>query len=279
MGAFQISRLGQLTRAAALLAAACGCAILPSSSGVIDRTVLRYDGVVIVWAADMTGGAPIASDFIIEDGGNNTDLINGDVSTVLTGTLEALDEDYANDAGATLRIQRIAGGPNQTTRNGDRVTDANDSFTPFVLQATTDVRTIRSDIESSFYVASNKGFNIDAIATTPGAASDLNLIRLRMRATRTGTDDGLGFGSAAQYAHTGNNRRAGVQIGNWQRLSTLTSTTTVFSGNRKTARVPGTIAEQSIRFDQTYRWNTGNIDLSQGVFDVEAEVEYTVYIP
>lgn len=265
---------------AGMLALAAGMGIaLPAVSGVVDRPSMKYDGVVIVWAADDSSNAPIASDFIIQDSGNNTDLIAGNVSTVLTGTLVALDEDYADDAGATLRIQRIDGGPDQTTRNGDRVTDANDSFTPFALQATTDVRTIRSDIESSFYVASNKGFNIDAIATTPGPASDLNLIRLRMRTTRAGTDDGLGFGSAAQYPHTGNNRRAGVQIGNWQRLSTLTSTTTVFSGNRKTARIPGTIAEQSVRFDQTYRWNTGNIDLSQGVFDVEAEVEYTVYIP
>ncbi|MBR9834900.1 MAG: hypothetical protein GYB42_06860, partial [Alphaproteobacteria bacterium] len=53
----------------------------------------------------------------------------------------------------------------------------------------------------------------------------------------------------------------------------------IFSGNRRTARAPGSIADQSVRFDQTYRWNTGNIDLSQGVIDVEAEVVYTVFIP
>ena len=49
--------------------------------------------------------------------------------------------------------------------------------------------------------------------------------------------------------------------------------------NRRTAASPGSIADQSVRFDLDYRWNTGNIDLSDGTFDVAADVVYTVYIP
>ncbi len=262
--------------------AICGalCAVLPSSGAIIDRPFMKVDGVVVVWGADISSNTPIASDFIIEDGGASTDLIAGDVYTVLTGTLDALDDTYPLDAGATLRIRRIANGPNQDTgANGDRVTDASDSFTAFELDATTDVRTIRSEIESSFYVASNKAFSIDAVSSTVGNPADLNLIRLRMRVTRSGNDAGLGFGSAAQYPHTGNTNRSGVQHNNYRRLSLMTGGYNIFNGNRRTALSVGNIVDQSVRFDQTYRWNTGNIDLSDGVFDVEAVVEYTVYIP
>ncbi len=274
---FQKAAWGRICAATASLGL---CATLPSLGSVIDRPVIKVDGVVIVWGADNTSTTPIASEFIIEDGGASTDLIAGDVFTVLTGTLDALDETYANDAGATLRIRRIANGPNQDTRaNGDRVTDASDSFTAFELDDRTDVRTIRSEIESSFYVASNKAFSIDAVSSAVGNPADLNLIRLRMRVTRNGSDDGLAFGGSAQFPHTTNTRRAGVQHNNYRRLSLMTGGYNIFNGNRRTALSVGSIADQSVRFDQTYRWNTGNIDLADGVFDVEAEVEYTIYIP
>lgn len=251
-----------------------------AQASIIDRPAIKVEGVVIVWGADASSNTPIASEFMIQNNGANQDLIAGDTHTVVTGTLDALDMTYSNDTGATLRIQRIANGPNQNTAsNGDRVTDANDSFTPFELNNRTDVRTVRSEIESSFYVASNKAFNIDAVASATGNPADLNLIRLRMRMTRTGTDAGLSFGASAQIPHTGNTNRSGVQHVNFRRLSTMTGGYNIFSGNRRTALAPGTIADQSVRFDQTYRWNTGNIDLSQGVFDVEAEVVYTVFIP
>ena len=256
------------------------CMALPSSGAVIDRPFMKVEGVVIVWGADNASNTPIASDFIIEDGGANTDLISGDVYTVLTGTLDALDDSYSNDAGATLRVRRIAGGPNQSTNaNGDRVTDANDTFTPFQLRANTDVRTIRSEIESSFYVASNKAFSIDAVSSAVGNPADLNLIRLRVRVAPNGSDAGLSFGANAQFPHTANTATGGLVWTNYRRLSLMTGGQNVFNGNRRTAASPGSIAAQSVRFDQTYRWNTGNIDLADGVFDVEAEVEYTVYIP
>ncbi len=248
----------------------------PSQSAVTDRPFMKVDGVAIVWGADGADNAPIASDFIIENNGSNADLIAGDVRTVVTGTLDPVNESFPSGAGATLRIR---GGTNQNTRQGDRFTSASDVLNPFRIQNNTDVRTIRSDILSSFYVASNRAFNIDVIASPIGDPADLNLIRLRMRITQSGNDGGLSFGGSAQFPHTGNTNRSGVRWGGYRRLSALTANTDIFRGNRRTAASSGTIADQSVRFDLDYRWNTGDIDLSEGVFDVEADVAYTVYIP
>ncbi len=271
-----VLRATLLQRAAAVFTLCAAAMAAPSTASIIDRPHMKVEGVAIVWAADDSNNAPIASDFIIENGGVNADLIAGDVRTVVTGTLDPLDESFANGAGATLRIR---GGTNQNTRQGDRFTSASDVLNPFRIQNNTDVRTIRSDILSSFYVASNRSFNIDVVSSALGDPADLNLIRLRMRISRTGNDGGLSFGSAAQIPHTGNGAASGVQWGGYRRLSTLTGGSDIFRGNRRTAASPGTIADQSVRFDLDYRWNTGNIDLADGVFDVEAEVVYTVYIP
>ncbi|MEM6554486.1 MAG: hypothetical protein AAF642_01335 [Pseudomonadota bacterium] len=251
----------------------------PVMADTMDRPHFKVDGVAIVWAADSAGTTPIVSDFIIGGGGSSADLITTDVHTVVTGTLDALDESFADGTGATLRIQNIPGSGNQTTRQGDRFTSSADVLNPFPIGNNTDVRTIRSDILSSFYVASNSPFNIDVIATAIGDPADLNLIRLRLRMTESGNDDGLSFGAAAQLPHTGNTNQSGVQWGGYRRLSTLTGGRDIFRGNRRTAAAAGTIADQSVRFDLDYRWNTGNIDLSDGTFDVEAEVIYTLYIP
>ena len=252
---------------------------LTAATGTIDRPHFSVDGVAIVWAADSSGAAPIVSDFIIDSGGADTDLINGDAHTVVTGSLVPTDTAFPDGAGATLRIQNSRFGGNQNTRQGDRYTSADDVLNPFFLRGTTDVRTIRSDILTSFYVATNKAFNIDVIAAPVGNPADLNLIRVRMRMTQSGNDDGLAFGGAAQIPHSGNSNRSGVQWNGYRRLSTLTAGRDIFRGNRRTALSPGTIADQSVRFDLDYRWNTGNIDLSDGTFDVEADVIYTVYIP
>lgn len=254
-------------------------ALPPAMTDMVDRPQFRVDGVAIVWAADSSGNTPIVSDFIIEDGGTNTDLIGTDVHTVVTGSLDALDGSFPDGAGATLRVQDIPGSGNQTTRQGDRFTSDSDTLNAFQLDSTTDVRTIRSDILSSFYVATNKAFNIDVTASAMGDPADLNLIRLRMLMTESGTDDGLSFGSAAQIPHSGNANDSGMQWSGYRRLSLLTGGSDIFRGDRRTADTPGSIADQSVRFDLDYRWNTGNIDLSDGTFDVEAEVIYTVYIP
>ena len=100
------------------------CLSQTSIGSTIDRPHFNVDGVAIVWAADAGGTAPIVSDFIIDSGGADTDLINGDVHTVITGSLTPTDNAFPDGTGATLRIQNSPGGGNQTTRQGDRFTSA-----------------------------------------------------------------------------------------------------------------------------------------------------------
>jgi len=255
MRVLKFSQIPAWARMSAAFLGAGLCVSQPSLGDVTDNPNFDISGLVVVWGADSANGTPIVSDLIFEQGAVANDLITGDVHTVVTGTLDALDESFSDGTGATLRIQRVQGGPNQDTRQGDRFTTADDVLNPFGLRANTDVRTIRSDILSSFYVASNKAFNIDVGASSAGDPADLNLIRLRMRMTQSSTDDGLSFGTAAQLPHTGNTNRSGVQWGGYRRLSNLTTNRDIFRGNRKTAASEGSIA------------------------DVEAEVVYTVYIP
>ncbi len=258
---------------------AMGAGFAPAMFGApVDRTHFRVDGIAIVWAADDAGNAPIVSSFIVQNGASNADLIPIDTRTVVTGTLDPIDTSFPEGAGAALRIENIPGSGNQNTTQGDRLTSASDVLTPFALDSATDVRTIRSDILTSFYVATNKPFHIDVVASSTNPA-DLNLIRLRMLMTLSGNDDGLSFGSAAQYPHSGNTNSSGVQWTGFRALSNLTVNQDIFRGDRRTAVSGGSIADQSVRFDLDYRWSTGNIDLSDGTFDVAADVIYTVYIP
>jgi len=56
----------------------------------------------------------------------------------------------------------------------------------------------------------------------------------------------------------------------------------IFTGNQRTALAPGSIIDQSVRFDAEYAIAAANLqgyDLSLGTFDFEVEVVYTVYVP
>ena len=56
--------------------------------------------------------------------------------------------------------------------------------------------------------------------------------------------------------------------------------TLVFEGTRRTAAAPGSIAEQSVRFDATYTLGgSAGYDLSDGSGDIETTVTYTVFVP
>jgi len=241
-------------------------------------------GVVIAWAANANGDAPIVSDFVVDTGtgtsaagSGDIDLIGTDVHTVVTGSLNPV---AGGNNASPLRITNIPGGRIDIDSQPNGVLDANDTFDAFQLRAGSDTNTNRAEIFSSFYVASNTGFSIDAEAiplgnTTPDA---FNRMRLQLRVTESG-NDGLAFGSAAQFPHTGNTPEAGTRS-NGRRLSQLENNPVrVFQGNRRTARINGTIAQQSVRFDARYRYNSGNYDLSDGIIDAEAEVTYTIYVP
>jgi len=282
MGTVQIYTLARSTGLAfAMITLAGG---LSASAQMNSNQRFEARGLVIAWAADANGSAPIVSDFVVDTGtgtsaagSGDIDLISTDVHTVVTGSLNPVAGE--NNA-APLRVTNIPGGRINLDSQPNGVLDADDTFNSFQLRAGSDTNTNRAEIFSSFYVASNTGFSIDAEAVPVGATTPdaFSRIRLQLRVTESG-NDGLAFGSAAQFPHTGNTPAAGTRS-NARRLSSMEGNPiTVFRGNRRTARINGTIAQQSVRFDARYRYSSGNIDLSDGVIDAEAEVTYTIYVP
>ena len=255
-----------------------------ASAQMVSNQRFEARGVVIAWAADASGNAPIVSDFVVDTGtgtsaisSGDIDQISTDVHTVVTGSLNPVAG--INNA-SPFRVTNIPGGRIDIDSQPNGVLDAADTFDAFQLRAGSNVNTNRAEIFSSFYVASNTAFSIDAEAIPLGATTPdaFNRMRLQLRVTESG-NDGLAFGSAAQFPHTGNTREAGSRS-NSRRLSQLEGNPiTVFQGDRRTARINGTIAEQSVRFDARYRYNSGSYDLSEGIIDAEAEVTYTIYVP
>ena len=270
-------------RSIALVALAFGLGGLSASAQMRANQRFEVNGLVIVWAADANGNAPIVSDFVIDTGTGGTaagsgdiDLINTDVHTLVTGSLVPVAS--GNNA-APLRITNTSRGRLDLDRQPNGVLDAGDTFDAFELRGNSNLNTNSAEISTSFYVASNTGFSIDVQArpignTTPG---DFSRIRLQLRLTESG-NDGLAFGSSAQFPHTANTPEGGTRANN-RRLSTLLNPLRIFQGNRRTARIAGSIAQQSVRFDSRYRYNSGSYDLSDGIIDAEAEVVYTVYVP
>lgn len=252
----------------------------PAAASIIDAPHFKVLGLIVVWGGS-DAGSPIAADFIMDTapGSADRDFIAEDVRAVMTGTFLPLDAPLNENQGAPVRIRSIAGGGIvDADTNGDGVMDSADSFASFGLRNSTDNRTRRMEIDTSFYVASNEAFYIDATVAPVGATTvtDLERVRATMVVTLSG-NDGVPFGASAQYPHstgaTGGRRMNGRQ------LSTMVSGFNVFRGNQATAATPGSLADQSVRFDIAYRYNFGVVDLSEGTLDIEAEIIYTLYMP
>lgn len=255
----------------------------------VDRAHFAVDGMVIVWGADGASNAPVVSDFIIDSGNGSsaassgdTDLIATDAHTVVTGTLLSTQDGVASATGGMpFVLTNTDRGTINTDTNGDGVVSGADSFTAFGLQNITDARVDAVRQYSSFYVASNVPFAIDAQAFTPSNFTEFILLlitRVQLSVTQNG-DDGLAFGSRAQLPHSGG---AGSGFAPSLRLWDLRFPRNMFTGDRRTAAAPGTIADQSVRFDAEYSISGANLrgyDLSLGTFDFQVEVIYTVYVP
>ena len=253
---------------------ASAAAVTPANASIIDRPHFKVLGVVIVWAADETNGnTPIATDFIIDDdaGSADTDLIGGaaiDGRTVVTGSLTAT-ADSASTAGlgTILNIDNASG----TIATATTETAAN--FSAF---DETDATHTSDELvyESSFYVASNTAFSINAEATETEQSGEFDMtdIEYEMDVTVSGTDGTLTFGGSAQDP---NGTFATVA-----NLAALTTPTPVYVGDRRTAQSTGSIVDQSVRFDATYTLGSGDgYDLSQGAGEIKADVVYTVFVP
>jgi len=271
-------------------AALSALALAPTASAsVLDNPGFLVSPLVVVWAADTTGGVPIVGDFIVGvSGAPNTDLISDDVFTVITGTLDSAAGGISV-GGFPLDFTGSPSGDFSTDTNNNGSLDAGDSLSPFQLDADFEVEA--SVPRTSFYVASNTAFNITAEVTNvnldPAFAgfslAYLGLVDLQMEVapvTGTRTDGAFSYGTAAQPPHTGG-ELAGfntpIDI-----LDLQNNPTVVFEGNQRTAASPGSIAEQSVRFDVSYPLVGATVtgyDLSLGVVNFDLTVVYTVFVP
>lgn len=262
---------------------------LSASAELVDRPHFNVKGMVIVWGADGASNAPVVADFVIDTGNGSsaatsgdTDLISTDAHTVVTGTLISTQDGLASATGGMpFLLTNTDRGTFSTDTNGDGMVSGDDAFTSFGLQNITDTRVDAVRQNSSFYVASNVPFAIDAQAFTPSTFTEFILLlitRVQLSMTETG-DDGLAFGASAQLPHSGGPTSG---FSSSLRLWDLRFPRNVFTGNQRTARAPGTIADQSVRFDAEYSIAAANLngyDLSLGTFDFQVEVVYTVYVP
>ena len=264
---------------------------------VVASQRFEVPGLVIVWSADEDGVAPIVGDFIVENSGlDDDDLIGDDLFTVVTGSLTSTAD--LEIGGFPLNIEGSPSGEFNTDDpdfggDGDGSLDAGDNLSPFVLDA--DVEITNATSQTSFYVASNRSFSINAevIGTELDPNFEgfsnalLDFVNIEMEVAPLGadgvssTDGGFSFGASAQPPHSGG-EQAGFNSPLDFRDLEDNGPLLIFEGNQRTAQSPGSIADQSVRFDIDYVIAGATVvgyDLSLGVVDIEATVVYTVFIP
>ena len=251
-----------------ILATTALTAVEYTQASIVDHPVFTISGVVVVWGGDGSGNASVG-DFIINSASGSVDLVAGNVQPVLTGTLTNALASTSTDisvSGQTLNDQGELG-----------VLDVGDSYSAFSPGEV--VTTSLAKFQSSFYVASNTAFTIRAQATldTDASSVDASLgdVYRTLIVEKSGTDSGLNYGSSSQYPHSGDTNTSGVLNNGF--LNALTSETLVFQGDRSTAVAGGTIADQSVRFTNTYEVANGGFELDAN--NLVANVVYTVAIP
>lgn len=261
-------------------------------ASVIDRPFFQVLGVVVVWSGD-ADGAPIANDFVLlTPAGTATDLIGGngavDGVTVVTGSLDRI-------TGTSGAADPDAAAYNPAAGTG--VLDASASLSAFGIDASTDIGAgLVGSHNSSFFVASNAGFQIQAVVSNVQATEDFdtlgfdeNFISFDMSVTDTGdvVDGGPAFGAASWVPHTGADSATNGVNPTIETLGDIgTTSTPVYNASRRTAETPGTLMAQSVRFDNVYNLDsdptTAGVqpyDLSMGVGTLSADVTYTIFAP
>lgn len=204
----------------------------------------------------------------------------GGVNPVFTGTrTEGFHTIPLEDQGARLGIDTNGDGvaDRLPLENGDGFLDAGDSFGPFNLTASTRLVALNTSAQRSFYLSSRTDFYLSAQVFLRGERDALNdpnqldNISLRYSVTRSGTDDGMSFGSATRR---GNYIRT---LGNVTTLGDLYGAPqNILEFRNAIRRVDSdSLPEQSVRFDYVYGFE--NYDLSMGAGDLRYSIEFDVY--
>ncbi|MEE9347751.1 MAG: hypothetical protein V3U82_06120 [Robiginitomaculum sp.] len=263
------------------------------SAGAVDRPFLRAASVVILWGGsdfyENDWEAPVVSDFYLLDniasGQAGADIITGDVIPV-NFPFDPISD--GSEGGWPYQISGQTSGGVYTNNASYQMLDANDSYSAFGIDGGTDIDLLGTNVRYAwFFVASNTAFDIYGQAsslTASGDFSGLGYDNIRYNLYSFSPPSGS-IGQRAQDPAVGG---AGIVIGQNGTLWTLddlsSGPTKVFDGGRRTARIRGTIAQQSTGFASVYRLRgaavTGNnYDLSMGTGVLMADVTYTVYAP
>jgi hypothetical protein len=259
----------KLLLAGATMAVGSASFATSTQASIIDRPHFKVEPIIIVWAADdTTGTANMVTDFIV--GSSSTDLIAADGRALYTGDLTPTEDALTSVAmGNDLSILLDS--------SADISIDTNDlpgsAFSAFDVS---DNATLGGDFvrETSFFAATNTGFRINVTATETAATGDefdLDNIGFELARTETGTVGSVSWGTSAQAPTS-------ETFAGFSNLGELTSDIQVYQSTTRTAGSPGSIMEQSVRFDATYTmFGSAGYDLSKGDGSIQADVVYTFY--
>ena len=227
-------------------------AVTTANADVKDNPKFEILPIIVVWGGNGAGTGTQVGDFLI--GTASVDLINSaDVTPLITGTLDT----FAPAGLAGITVDNVA-----ADANSDGVLDMT------ALASSTVRQTGATALQSSFYVASNIPFKVNAVAA-PVSGTDLSLINHAMNVDAGDATSAVDYGSSATANVT--EPYAGTTLAD---ISTSTDVLAV----GKTATASGTIAEQSVRITNTYSVggasSTGGLEIDPG--SLEAEVTYVV---
>jgi len=256
----------KLLLAGSAIAVGSAVFVTPTQASIIDRPHFKVEPIIIVWATDNTAnGNPIVSDFVV--GSASTDLIADDGRAVNTGSLQATEDAFTSGLDAVMNYAGAGGDFTPATASAGDLTAFD------VTGVTLGEGSTNPTWDSSFYIASNTGFDIYAEASTLStdfALSDIG-ISMSVSAGSAVTDGTVTWGANSQDP-------AGVFPAAITSLADLGSgAVTVFAGTVRTAAAAGAITSQSARFDTVFTLFPGGYDLSKGSGEIEAEVTYTFF--
>jgi len=204
----------------------------------------------------------------------------GQVNPVFTGTItEGFHVIPTSAQGVEVGFSNA---PNGQITNGplgqsDGLLDADDVFNAVKLGSDTQLRTLETSIQRSFYISSRTaGFRIAANASLTGSQDALNRtnalsnVAFDYGITLQGNDAGLRFGGAATD-------------GGFQRLGNFTSLSPLANAEQFIAEFPNAIRQrfddslpaQSIRFDYVYGFE--GYDLSMGAGNLQYQIEFNFF--
>jgi len=270
-----------------------GLCVLPAFASVTDRPFFRAGPVVIVFSGsdffEEDFEAPIVHDFLLLDyagsGNEATDIIVGDGVTV-NFPFDPISNGESGGWPFEITGQTFGGVYNNNPTF--QLLDANDSYTAFGLDDDTDIDLLGGNARFAFFfVASNAPFDIFAQSSNLQSSGDftgLGFENITYRFFHL-SPASTSIGQSSQNAIIGGEGIVLGGVGSNDTLEDLSSgPVKVFDGGRKTARIPGTIAQQAVGFASLYQLrgapiNGNNYDFSLGTGILSADVVYTIYAP